>query len=198
MRSYDVAKGISYTFNVFFMSVCAFAILTYGGLVASSIQNVVFLTAAIFSAGIPFGLLLLYMKRNDIKDFDLPDRINRDRIFMISIFSYMVGVLVLMLLGTNSLLVALMFCYATNTASVMITNLFWKISVHMVGITGPWVAIFYFSPFVGVILLPLVLVVGWSRYRLDAHTRNQIIAGALLGWILTFSQFHILLNYVLV
>lgn len=86
-----------------------------------------------------------------------------------------------------------MFCYGTNTLIVFFINLKWKISVHAMGVAGPAIALMFFTPlgfFLG-LLTPLVM---WSRISLKKHTRNQVLAGSVLGYVLTFLQIYCLVK----
>ena len=62
---------------------------------------------------------------------------------------------------------------------------FWKISLHMVGVSGFVTAlIFVFGPIaaIGYVALP---VVAWARLYRRKHTVPQLIAGALGGAFIT-------------
>lgn len=86
-----------------------------------------------------------------------------------------------------------MFCYGTNTLIVFFINLKWKISVHAMGVTGPTTALLLFNPlgFLMGLIAPLVM---WNRVVLNKHSPNQVLAGAICGYLLTFIQMCLLLN----
>jgi hypothetical protein len=58
-----------------------------------------------------------------------------------------------------------------------------RVSVHMAAITGGSVVLQLLFGQIGIALLPIVALVGWSRLELGEHTRAQVIAGAVLGMI---------------
>jgi hypothetical protein len=58
-----------------------------------------------------------------------------------------------------------------------------RVSVHMAAITGGCVVLQLLFGTVGVALLPIVVLVGWSRLELGEHSRPQVVTGALLGAI---------------
>ncbi len=65
----------------------------------------------------------------------------------------------------------------------------WKISLHLVGIAGAvTVCVLLWGPF-ALFLSPLVILVGWARWQVRAHTLLQAIAGALLAVIVTLGAF---------
>jgi membrane-associated phospholipid phosphatase len=90
----------------------------------------------------------------------------------------------------------LVFMFALNLLALGIT-LFWRISLHMLGVasvctlywlhpgfSGNWV--------LGLLAVFLVFWVGWARLYLNAHTLMQVIVGSLIGFFLT----GLFLNYV--
>ena len=84
-----------------------------------------------------------------------------------------------------------MLCYGINTIIVFVINLKWKISVHSMGLTGPTTALIFLNPWFFILGLfgPLVM---WSRVILKKHTILQVIAGSILGYILTAIQLYYL------
>ncbi len=62
-----------------------------------------------------------------------------------------------------------------------------KISLHMVGITGSVTVLsLLFSPWF-LLLSPLVLLLGWARWQVRAHTVLQACLGLLLAVIVTWA-----------
>jgi membrane-associated phospholipid phosphatase len=89
----------------------------------------------------------------------------------------------------------LVFMLILNFLAFFIT-LFWRISLHMLGVASVWALYLFYPGFAGNLALAiggfvLVLLVGWSRLRLNAHTPMQVIVGSLLGFFLT----SLFLNY---
>lgn len=63
----------------------------------------------------------------------------------------------------------------------------YKISLHMVGITGAiTICSLLLSPLF-LILSPLVFLVGWARWKVHAHTPLQACLGVVLAVIVTFA-----------
>jgi hypothetical protein len=97
-----------------------------------------------------------------------------------------------------SLLVAILLVQALEAPrhlqTVLVTMLFvlgltlaatplYRISVHMVAITGATVLLQLVFGGIGVAALPVMVIVGWSRLELAEHSPTQVIAGALVGAI---------------
>jgi hypothetical protein len=65
----------------------------------------------------------------------------------------------------------------------------WKISLHLVGIAGAvTVCVLLWGPFM-LLLSPLVILVGWARWQVHAHTLPQAIAGTVLAIVVTLGAF---------
>jgi hypothetical protein len=58
-----------------------------------------------------------------------------------------------------------------------------RISVHMAAFTGASVVLQLLFGSIGVVILPFVAIVGWSRLELRVHTPAQVVAGAIVGAI---------------
>ncbi|MGB9936392.1 MAG: PAP2 family protein [Methanobacterium sp.] len=157
---------------------------------------IIITTVCILFAGLmPILLVLAWLKsrrRDDIEiDMDIPERTERFYPLLMVITSYALGTILLYLLNAPLITTVLMFCYFTNTLAVFFINLYWKISIHAMGITGPVVAlIFVFGP-LGTIFALLVPLVMWSRLYLKEHTFSQVIMGAMLGFTFTTLQIYI-------
>lgn len=147
-------------------------------------------TSIFFSALLPILTMVLWSKKQNV-DIDIPARENRNIPLVIVILIYFLGFLALIALNAPLITSALMFCYFSNTSIVYFINKYWKISIHSMGVAGPTTAlIFAFGP-VGFnlgLILPLVM---WSRVYLKKHTITQVIAGAMLGFLLTATQLSI-------
>ncbi len=145
----------------------------------------------------PLTYVFLFVKKRrkfqDI-DYDLSDRSLRIKPFIIIIISYAIGTITLFYINAPVLIKSLMFCYLSNGLIMFLITLFWKISIHTSGITGP-LTIFIYK--FGIIYAPLLLIaipVGLIRIKLKKHLPSQVIAGAVLTIILTWLQ----LKYIII
>ncbi len=82
-----------------------------------------------------------------------------------------------------------MLAASVTIVLTLIVTIWWKISIHMVGIGGLAGLIFSFSLlFQAEVLVFLVLtifvagLVGWARLTLKAHNPPQVYTGFVLGW----------------
>ncbi len=75
-------------------------------------------------------------------------------------------------------------------------NKYWKISVHAMGSAGALAAaVFIWGP-LSFLFIILVMLVGWSRIQLKCHSISQVMAGSVLGFVSTFIQMYLIINYV--
>jgi len=191
------AEFISYIAYAPVISIPAFAILNYFFL---NLYDFIIVTAiCTFFAGI-LPVLLVYEwiigKRNHGQkiDIDIPERKDRNYPLLIVILSYFIGAAVLYAIHAPPITTVLMFSYFSNTLIVFFINLYWKISIHAMGVAGPTTALIYVFGPVGAIFAAIIPVVMWSRVYLKRHTTGQVITGALLGFALTILQINYLIN----
>lgn len=149
-----------------------------------------------FAALLPVGILIFWTKSIKKDEVDLPKKEDRYYPFLIVIGSYFIGTVFLFALNAPPITTCLMFCYFSNTLIVFFINLYWKISVHSMGVAGPSTALFFTFSYYGLILALLIPLVMWSRVYLNRHTMPQVIAGASLGFILTGIQIKILYEFL--
>jgi membrane-associated phospholipid phosphatase len=162
-----------------------------------TILSLVFLTTCL----IPVCTILMFRFTKVIKDLQMTNR--KDRLLpfaFISIFYLLVTVLFHRQLPLNNLLSATLI---SMTVVVVLTNLitfFWKISAHSAGIAGlVGFCLVYSMKFAesNNLLFPLlasVLLMGvimWARLYLNAHKPIEIIAGAILGFVVCFGAIYL-------
>lgn len=99
-------------------------------------------------------------------------------------------VLLLALQASKALLATVAAVLVCGICTLAITAR-WKISFHLVGAAGAATVItLLFGP-IGLVLVPLVVLVGWARWRLQAHTIAQALVGTALAVVITVGMFRI-------
>lgn len=191
------AVFISYVAYAPIISIPAFAIINYYFL---NFNDFIVITTmcAIFTCILPVLFVLRWIegKRHHGQkiDMDIPERKDRNYPLIIVILSYLAGTAVLYTLNAPVMTTILMFSYFLNTFIVFFINLYWKISIHAMGVAGPTTVLIYtFGP-IGALFAFIIPIVMWSRVYLKRHTVGQVITGALLGFILTTLQIHFLIS----
>jgi hypothetical protein len=98
----------------------------------------------------------------------------------------MVFVLLLLLKASLALMATVTAMIVSIVVALMITQVArWKISLHLIGMTG---AVITLGLIVGPLLFflaPLILLVGWARWMVHAHTLLQACAGTALAGSVT-------------
>ncbi|NWJ48303.1 MAG: hypothetical protein HXX08_20805 [Chloroflexi bacterium] len=144
--------------------------------------------AITFGVTIPIVLVLLLRIGNKVNSIHIPIRSQRTIPFILTITSYLVGVVLLLVFYGNGYVTALAICYTANLLIVLLINFFWKISVHMTGVGSPLAILTITS---GGVIAPFFLLfpmVGWARVYLKAHTLPQVIGGSVFGYFFSLFQ----------
>lgn len=153
---------------------------------------------------IPLVGIVSLLVRGETASLDVPERPVRTRLFAVTFVAGVLGLLVCQSLGLETALVLpIMASFVLILAATAWINLFWKISVHMIAISGALAILLAVSTVLGpggswlrmpviVPFLLLIPLVGWSRLYLRAHTIDQIVGGALLGFFGHFAAILLL------
>ncbi|BDZ67361.1 phosphatase PAP2 family protein [Methanobacterium ferruginis] len=193
LASEKFADFISTVTNPPFVAIPVFLVINYTLLYGG--DWLWFSVVSIFFVSIlPIITSFLWIMRNEL-EVDMPRREDRIYPLLLVILSYVLGVVVLYTLGAPQLTTVLMICYLNNTIVVLLFSLFWKISIHAMGIAGPATAIIYLFGWPGLIFSLLVPLVIWSRLYLKRHTPSQLIMGTFLGYLLTTLQIYLLIGF---
>ncbi len=176
------------------VSIPTFAIINYL-LLGFNNSLTITMICWIFGAFIPITTSLILIKKMHT-DMDITDRTKRTLPLFFAICSYLIGFFVLLSMGAPALTTALMFVYSSNTLIILFINLSWKISIHTMGVAGPTVALTFLFGYSGLLLGLLIPLVMWSRVKLKKHTISQVLAGGIVGVILTYIQLYFILPLV--
>lgn len=188
-----LANIISTLGNAPLIAMFIFILLNY--LFSEGIDFIVItLVCLIFAAIIPSIIAYVWIKNKNL-EMDMPNKEDRLYPLLWILLSYLLGVIILYIISAPLIITVLMFCYFFNTLIVLLISLFWKISIHSVGIAGPVAFLIYVFGYPGLIFLLLIPVIMWSRLHLKRHTPNQVIAGASLGLALTTLQIYFFLGF---
>lgn len=162
----------------------------------------------LFFVLLPF-LILVSMKRSQSVDsMDVSVREDRHRPFMYGVLSMGTGLVCFQYLPLQHGLIYIILCMISinNTTVAAIINLKWKISVHAMAMSTAATVIYFLSGpialnwpdfstsaiLLSIGLFAVILIVQWSRIRLEMHTPSQVVAGTLLAIILTAIQLTLL------
>jgi membrane-associated phospholipid phosphatase len=139
-------------------------------------------TAAVFTVGLPFALVLVLKHRGSVTDHHVSVREHRAPILVAAAVSLGLGALLLVLLDAPAALFREIGGVFIGLVLCLLANLVWKLSVHAAVAAYVALALLAAVPVIGPALaLLLASAVGWSRIRLNAHTPGQVLAGHFVG-----------------
>jgi hypothetical protein len=144
----------------------------------------------IFSLVIPL-VFAYYLKRTGkISSLEMEKREDRQMPFLVTAISYILGFIMIQReIGSviNPFLIWILVGSEVGIILTLIISMFWKISIHMIGIGGivginilmmkmnmQWDNYFYAS-------LIIAGLIGYARLKLEAHTLAQVLLGFLVG-----------------
>ena len=129
-------------------------------------------------AFLPF-LPVLYFYRKKVVDLDISKREMRTPFFVIAAAFYSIAAIIFF--ATNTTILSLLAAsYAFVTIILLLVNMFWKVSVHSAGVTGPIFALVFVFGFMALPLSLMIFLVSWSRIKLKKHTLPQTFIGSLI------------------
>lgn len=188
-----LAHIISTFGNAPIISIFIFLVLDYYFLKGNNFINVA-LVSICFAVIIPSIIAYAWIKNKNL-EIDMPHKEDRLYPLLWILLSYLLGVIILFIISAPPVITVLMFCYFSNTLVVLLISLFWKISIHAVGVAGPVAFLIYVFGYPGLIFILLIPLIMWSRLYLKRHTPSQVIGGSALGFFLTAVQIYLFLGF---
>ena len=158
-------------------------------------QAAAILISLVFGFIAPITLFLILRKKGKLADQDASIKEERTFPFIMAIGFYSIGLILMIKFNLHIISIAFWFCYISNTLITIFINKFWKISAHAMGAAGPFTALITAFGLIGFLMLPIVILVGWSRIELKCHTPSQVIAGILLAFLSTYLQMSLIVKY---
>ncbi|HET8840155.1 MAG TPA: hypothetical protein VFN35_01750 [Ktedonobacteraceae bacterium] len=153
---------------------------------SSAVSALFYAVIALFflSAG-PLIYITIGVRTGKLSDMDVSKRSQRLGPFIFGLLSVCLGWFVLVVLRAPEILITCLMMTAISGVIMMVTTLWWKISIHTSSLAG---AATLLTALYGAIMLPsflLLALVSWSRVVLRRHTVAQVVAGSLLSIALT-------------
>jgi membrane-associated phospholipid phosphatase len=140
------------------------------------------LTYTVIVCVLPALYISFMVWRGHITDIHMEVREQRIRPFLVSIICAALAWVVLRYFGAPSLLPTFTLFSLIQIAVMLGITLVWQISMHAMSIACAVVAMgVLYGVVPGLLLSPLIPVVGAARLKLHRHTPSQVVAGALLG-----------------
>ena len=155
-----------------------------------SVKLVLF-TVVVFNTFImPVFIVYLLLKRGYIKSFNMEERNERSVPFVVQAILMMITYYMLLRLELPRIFYLMLLGAAISVLIVVLINLKWKISIHMVGIGGIAGMLLGLSTLLFLDLrMPVIIsilfagILGTARLRMGAHRPAQIYVGYLVGFV---------------
>lgn len=154
-----------------------------------------FIIPFIFGFVSPIALFLYLRKKGKLVDQDASIKEERTFPFLIAIIFYSIGLIMILKFNLHIISIAFWFCYISNTLITILINKYWKISAHAMGASGPFAAIIFSFGWIGFLMLPIVVLVGWSRLKLKCHTLSQVVIGVIFAFVSVYLQMYLITKY---
>ena len=165
--------------NPFFVFTTLYALVAFSTARVSEATLYVFVELA--AAGLVAGYVFVLRRRRRVGDFWISTRAERlvPALVLLSAFVALLGALTL--LGAPEALVETTLSMGIASAAVAAMTLLWKASAHA-AVAGHAAAagLLVLGP-VGLVFIPVLPAVLWSRVAEGAHTPAQALAGASVG-----------------
>ena len=143
------------------------------------------LSTLLFLSLAPAMYVLIGVRQGRISDIEVSNRSERAGPFLFGMMSTIVGLFILLITHGPKNLETLLFLTGVCGIVMMLTTLWWKISIHTSSLAC---AATVLTSLYGIVMLPaylLVVLVGWSRVVLRRHTVAQVVIGALVSIVIT-------------
>ncbi len=135
---------------------------------------------------LPVMYIAWNVRRGHISDLHMRVRRERIRPLIVTIVCTGLALFALILTGAPPLMPLFALFTLLQIALLTLITIVWQISFHTMSISGAVIAagaLYGAAP--AVALAPLVILVGGARLKLRRHTMAQLIAGALVGAVMT-------------
>jgi membrane-associated phospholipid phosphatase len=155
---------------------------------ASSLESGVFWAVLVIclAVGLPALDIARRVRAGRAGDFQLALREERLRPLLVAIGCAGLALfLVASLRGPRPLLATMLAGLACGLVLTAITAR-WKISFHSGALAAAVVLAFWYGGLLGLLLVPLLAAVGWSRVRLGRHSAGQVLAGAAAATVVSY------------
>ncbi|MCI4146677.1 hypothetical protein [Streptomyces sp. MMS20-AI2-20] len=141
------------------------------------------LLAAVFCGFVPLGIIHAGVRRGTLTDKHV--RVRHQRVMPLSagLVSVLAGLTLLAVLGAPADVSAVVIAMLAGLISVLAVTFWWQVSVHSAVAAGTVTVLLLRHGWPVLPLAALVVVVGWSRLVLKAHTTVQLVCGAALGGV---------------
>lgn len=147
---------------------------------------------AVALGGLSPTLVYLYeRKTGKIKDWFITNRVERRDVQLAWFVGSGLFFLIALFFDAPRLLLALSLTLVWLSLLITIISIYWKVSVHMVGVTLFVMVMLLAYSANALWLLVLLPLVAWARVRLGHHTLSQVTVATIMTIIVTYFVFNL-------
>lgn len=182
-------------YGIILLSIADPVISNFSAPVLRFLWLVIFTTTALIPLMVVVGGRMLGL----IGDTFISNRKERPLPYILSLASYIVGIIILSNKGLHFIYIAPFIGSTITLVAIFVVNFWWKISAHMSamgGLTGGILAynFLFLHNIISIMVITILIsgIVGWSRMKLKAHTLAQVGCGWLTGFLCVFLSWIII------
>lgn len=176
-----VADKISDLFNPYYSSSPFFLLVAAGSSRGVKDALAYWLVLTFFFSALPMWDIKRRIKMGLVKDAHISRREDRIKPFLFSLACAVLGLVAVYAVDAPDAIRAVSWAVVLIGAAITAITVFWKISLHVSGITSIALILIILYGQIAIPLVLLVPVVAWARLILKKHTANQMAAGALIA-----------------
>ncbi|MEM7336179.1 MAG: hypothetical protein AAF490_29125 [Chloroflexota bacterium] len=118
-----------------------------------------------------------------ISDLHVKSREERVKPMFAIAFASILSSIGLSFSNAPSFLVLVAIAISAQLLGVALLTTFWKVSLHATTASACIIMAYWFSPWLGLLLIPILIAVVWARLWLQYHTPGQIAGGIVLSLV---------------
>ncbi len=188
------AYRVSQVFNPLFIVACIFLGILYDCLPSLNVFVVCLTVFVIFGILLPMGPVVYLYCKGVVPSLFVPERKKRVKLLLFALASCGIGLGLLVVLGAPRPVIAVMGCYVVQAFLMFVLTQRIKVSLHAAGVWGGWAMLGIYNGLTTFWILPLPVLVSWSRVVIQAHTPLQVFWGGAVGGGVTWLVFNYLLK----
>ncbi len=163
--------------------------------IPDGVQEIIFKVIIASTIVFPMLTVLVYKLSGIIHSYDMKTREERRFPFLFTALFYMFGYYLLRRLSLPTIYYKIMLGATLSVTMAVIFNLFWKVSIHMIGIGGIIGTLLAISQLLLIdvkipVMLAIVLagIIGTARLTVGEHNPAQIYIGVFIGFLCEFGM----------
>lgn len=141
---------------------------------------------------IPFLALYLGRKIKFFTDWELEDINERKYFLIILCVSFLISLIPMYIFSTKDYFLS-NICLSVLILITAIISIFWKISLHVGALTVLIISLILYNQNL-FLLLPLIIILGWSRIYMKKHSLSQVVVSFFLNSVLYLSAIYFTLH----